>query len=68
MPESGNVTNKNINGLISSVRLMTDDEQEQLSILANAFVIICKNSGVAKKHAADNIKKLFSHDHFHAPH
>jgi hypothetical protein len=47
---------------------MTDDEQEQLSILANAFVVVCKNNGVTKSNAASNIKKLFGHDHFHAPH
>lgn len=62
------VTNENINGLVSNVRGMTDDEQEQLSILANAFVVVCKNNGVSKSHAAANIKKLFGHDHFHAPH
>lgn len=62
------VTNDNINGIIGNVRAMTDDDQEQLSILANAFVVVCKNSGVAKSHATANIKKLFGHDHFHAPH
>lgn len=67
MPGGGRVTNDNINGIIRSVCEMTDDEQEQLSILANAFVVVCKSTGVAKKHAAANIKMLFSHDHFTTP-
>ena len=67
MASGDRVTNDNINSIIRSVCEMTDDEQEQLSILANAFVIVCKSTGVAKNHAASNIKTLFSHDHFTAP-
>jgi len=67
MPNGDCVTNENINGIIRSVCEMTDDEQEQLSILANAFVVVCKSIGISKNHAAANIKTMFTHDHFTAP-